>query len=267
MKKQNGITLATLVITIVVLLIISVVTILNSTDSLESTRLKGFYTKLEFVQKRVDNIAATNERYIDSNGNTVYLKEQGLSYDELTDTQKSNLQNILQIENLTTIPMTNFRYFTSEQLDSILDLSEIEYNVFIDFDNRIVIAENGITVNGTTYYMLKNSTYFVEENTQKNVGNIEGLNYTVIKYGDEYKITIAPTNTVGDLNNTGTLKYKKSINKYWITAKNLEIVVEKEVEYDIIYEDVNKNSVTKKIKVILTEESVPNVTEINEEEK
>ena len=76
MKKQNGITLATLVITIVVLLIISVVTILNSTDSLESTRLKGFYTKLEFVQKRVDNIAATNESYIDSNGNTVYLKEQ-----------------------------------------------------------------------------------------------------------------------------------------------------------------------------------------------
>ena len=52
--------------------------------------------------------------------------EKGLSYNELKDVQKANLQEILQKEKLTTIPTINFRYFTVSDLEKyckeVLDL-------------------------------------------------------------------------------------------------------------------------------------------------
>ena len=82
MKKNNnqndsGITLVVLIITIVIMLIIAGVSISTGTESLNSTRLNGFYMQLELVQKRVDDIATTNESYVDANGEIKYLKESG----------------------------------------------------------------------------------------------------------------------------------------------------------------------------------------------
>ena len=264
MKNQKGITLVALIITIAVLLIIAIISIGSGTDSLDNTRLQGFYAQLEIVQKRVDDIAATNESYINSYGETVYLKEQGITFENLDTTKQETLQKILIAEGMETkLDMTNFRYFTKAELENILDLSEIDYNMFIDFENRIVIAEEGITIKDQTYYMLENSTYLVEQDTNKNVGTIEGLEYNIIKYGDiGYKITITPTNSVGDLKIEGTLKYKKTTSKYWETSTKLEMVISQLGDYNIIYEDINKNSVTKTIRVGLNDENIPTVTEL-----
>lgn len=261
-KQDKGITLVALVITIVVMLIIAGVSVNIGTESLDATRLNGFYTKLEVVQKRVDDIASTNESYTDSKGNIVYLKEQGTAYESLSSTQQEILKNILQSEAAYLEPnISNFRYFTTNQLKNILDISEVEYNVFIDFDNRIIIAEDGIKVNGVTYHILKNKVYFPNENTDKNVGTIEQLSYSAIKYGENYKITVTPSNAVGDLNIEGTLKYKKATTKYWETSTNLEMVVNELTDYDIIYIDVNNNSLTKTINLSTNEDGELTVTE------
>ena len=66
--------------------------------------------------------------------------------------------------------------------------------MFINFENRIVVAEQGITLDGKTYYTLENTTYFVEH-IDKNAGEegkIEKLNYSVpIEYGEgKCKISI-----------------------------------------------------------------------------
>lgn len=263
MKGQKGITLIALVITIVVLLIIASISITSGTESIDKTRLQGFYTQLEIVQKRVDDIATTNENYIDSEGNAIYLKEQGTDYENLGEDQQNTLKAIIQSEGTDlNLRVENFRYFTSEQLNSILDLSDVEYNVFIDFNNRVVIAENGITANGVTYHMLKNSIYYAEQNTNKNVGTIESLNYTIVKYGDNYKITVIPSNSVGDLQIGGTLKYKKTTSKYWETSTNLEMIISQLADYNIIYEDINNNSISKTINVSVDENGKPIVTEI-----
>ena len=263
MKEQKGITLIALVITIVVLLIIASISISSGTESIDKTRLQGFYTQLEIVQKRADDIATTNETYIDSEGNTIYLKEQGTDYENLGGDQQNTLKAIIQSEGSDlNLNVENFRYFTSEQLNSILDLSDIEYNVFIDFRNRVVIAENGITANGATYHMLKNSIYYAEQNTNKNVGTIESLNYTIVKYGEGYKITVTPSKSVGDLKIEGTLKYKKTTSKYWETSTNLEIVINQLTDYNISYQDINNNNISKTINVSVDESGVPTVTEI-----
>ena len=263
MKEEKGITLVALVITIVVMLILAGISINYGTKSFDKTRLQGFYTQLEIVQKRVDDISTTNESYIDSDGNTIYLKQQGTAYENFGATRQETLKNIISYEggdlNLTA---SNFRYFTSEQLNSILDLSEIDYNVFIDFDNRIVIAENGITANGVNYYILKNSVYYAEQNANKNIGTIDSLSYEIVEYGDNYKITVTPSNSIGDLKIEGTLKYKKTTSKYWETSTNLEMIINGPADYNIVYKDINNNSLSKTITVSVDENGVPTVTEI-----
>lgn len=262
MKSEKGITLAVLIITIIVMVILASVSISIGTNSLDSTRLKGFYTQLEIIQKRVDDIATTNESYIDSNGNTVYLKEKGLSYNELKDVQKANLQKILQKEKLTTIPTTNFRYFIAENLEKYLDLSDMDYNVFIDFDNRIIIAEDGIKIGDTTYHVLKNATYFVQQDTEKNI--VQSLIYDATQYRTgKCKVIVTAINAAGDVLGGGYVKYKKTSTKYWEVSDNTEIIIEADVEYNIVYVDANKNSIEKTIKVeVDSGTGVATVTEI-----
>lgn len=249
MKSEKGITLVALIIIVAVLLIIASVSIYSGTESLDNVSLNGFYTKLEMVQKRVDDISATNESYIDASNNIIYIKDAG---QDLTEEQKTNLKNILDTSNISSTDIIdNFRYFTIQDLENILDLSEIDYNLFINFEERIIVAEEGITIGGTTYYLLENATYFVKEDITKNVGVIKSLVYgEPIKYtNDTYKVTIAPENTIGDLDGTGYIKYKKATSNYWDITNENYIIIEFDTEYNIIYTDLNKNSIERTIKL------------------
>ena len=268
MKNEKGITLAVLIITIILMVILASVSISIGTDSLDSTRLKGFYTQLEIIQKRVDDIATTNESYIDKSGNTIYLKKQGVAYAGLKDAQKTSLQDIINSEIITSetenlgVDATNFRYFTVDDLENILELSDIDYNVFIDFDNRIIIAEDGIKIGDTTYHVLKNTTYFVNQDTEKNV--VKSLGYTATQYRTgKCKVIVTAINVAGDAVGGGYVKYKKTSTKYWEVSDNTEIIVEADVEYNIVYVDANKNSIRKTIKVeVDSSTGVATVTEI-----
>ena len=238
--RENGITLVALIITVVVMLIIAGVAIYNGTESLNSTRLRGFYTQLEIVQKRVDDIAATNEKYVDKNGQEVNIKEKGQS---LTQNQKDSLIRILQVEEIPINDIEKFKYFRVQDIIDILDLREIEYDLFINFDDRIIIAEEGITIEDKTYYALKNTIYFVETDISKNNIEVGKLKYTTpIKYiKDSYKVTIIPDNIIGDLKGSEYVKYKNTNTKYWETSYNNEIIIQKDVEYNIKYCYSNKS--------------------------
>lgn len=250
MKNQSGITLVGLIITVAVLLIIASISVYNGIDSVNSVRLNGFYTQLEIVQEKVDDIASTNESYVDQDDNVIYIKEAG---QDLSEEQKNKLRNILDANNINSSDIIdNFRYFTTQDIESILDLREITYNLFINFENKIIVAEEGITIEDTTYYMLKNAKKFVETNSNKNVGNIAELGYSnPIKYGEKtYKVIVTPSNKVGDLEeNDGYIKYKKTTSKYWETTTNLEIILEFGRAYDIIYTDLNNNTIQETIQI------------------
>jgi len=274
-KKINnkGITLIALIITIVVMLIIIGVTVNTSLNALNKTKLRGFYTQLEYVQKRIDDIASTNESYINSNGNKVYLKEQGTV---LKSAQKTNLQNILNTEGMGLgLSVSTFRYFTKEQLESVLGLSDIDYDVFVDFNSRTVIAEDGIKIGGKTYHILKNSVYFVDSNFSSDKEKVAKLEFDITTYGRDYysSIMINTDNTMNTTNTMvligednyrilvtayngnnrklegGILKYKKTTNKYWETATNMEITISDLGEYNIEYQDNNKKKISAVIKI------------------
>lgn len=247
MKNEKGITLMALIIMVAVLLIIASVSIYTGTESLDNVSLNGFYMKLEIVQERVDDISTTNECYFDGNNN-IYIKDAG---QDLTIDQTNKLQNILEQNEFSYVNTENFRYFTIQDVKNILDLEEINYNLFINFEKRIVVAEDGITIGDITYYMLENTKYFLETDTSKNVGDILSIVYgEPIKYtNDTYKLTIAPGNTIGDLDETGYIKYKKTTSKYWDITNDGYIIMEIDKEYDVIFIDLNNNSIEKTIKI------------------
>lgn len=192
-KDENAVTLMVLVITIIVLVIIASISINAGQTSLESTRLRNFYLKLEIVQKRIDNVATKNEKYIDANGNEVVLKETG---SKLTEEQKNFLLNTVGIEDV-----SNFKYFTEEDLKQYFDLTDIGHNVFIDFENRMIVSEDAVFAKGKEHYLLENDTYFVgDSNVNKNVGVIKGFQVTGEKYGTQkYKITVSNLSNIGDI--------------------------------------------------------------------
>lgn len=244
-KNETGITIVALVIIIAVMLIIAGVSIYNGIDAVNDTLLNGFYTQLEIVQERVDDITTTNESYIDENNKFINIKQAGQS---LTAEQRNKLQNILSQKQISNGNISDFRYFTIRDVKNILDLEEIDYNLFINFENRIVVAEEGITIEGTTYYMLEDTKYVVESNPLKNVGEdgkIKKLKYSdPIQYGEgKYKINVEPEDTIGDLGKTGYIKYKKTTSKYWDITNENYIIIEFDTEYDITFIDLNNNSI------------------------
>lgn len=261
-SNERGVTLIALIITIIIMIIIIGLSVDIGMDSLDSTRLQAFYMQLETIQKRADDIAITNEGYYIKNadGTRTYIDLKTSGGSALTSSQKSILQGILSSEGVGISP-SEFRYFTVANLDEQLELKQMEYNVFIHFDSRTVIAENGITINGKTYYMLENDMYYAEQDTSKNQGTIE-LTYDPTIYGkNKYKITVTP-NTVGDLTKNGTLKYKKTTTKYWETANGLEIIISDLTDYDILYVDSNNNRASEIIRVYL-EKGTPKITVYN----
>lgn len=249
MRNEKGITLVALIITVAVMLILASVAVYNGTESVNNTLLNGFYTQLKIVQERVDDISTTNESYINEDDTEIYIKEAGKN---LTETQISNLEQILLAQGLPTDYISeSYRYFTIQDIKDILDLDEIDYNLFINFENRIIIAEEGITIDNTTYYTLKDTKYFVEENSSKNEGKINSLIYgTPTQYtADTYKLSIEPENTIGDLDKTGYIKYKKTTSNYWDITNDKYIIIKLETEYNIVYTDLNQNKIEKKIKI------------------
>lgn len=259
MKQEKGITLIALMVTIIVMIIIASIAIKTGLDSLDETELQGFYTQLDIVQKKVDEIVISNENY-------------NLLGIELTSTQKSNLQNILNTK-LSSLDLnsSSFRYFTVEKLKDELGLSNINYAVFIHFESRTIVAEEGITIKGITYYISNNTTYYVD--STENKGKVKTLEFKIISpYGKEYyyttdnkyntitkeekkyKIIVTPKNTNDDEITGGILKYKKATSNHWEIAEGLEFIITElsPIKYNVQYEDNDRNVITVTIRPTAT---------------
>ena len=198
LKGNNGITIVSLIITIIVMLILATVTINVGIGEIQESRRISFVSYMQTIQTKVDFIAEYEDY-------TNYGTELG-------DKNKQLLQEILNSENetfLTTLDSTNLRYlryFNSSNIASDLEIENIDDEIIVDFNTREVISLTGIEYENQMYYtqyylpggqVIK---YHTEEIPREvNFGdisyNIDGLNAT---------FTIA---NIGITN--GTLSYGK----------------------------------------------------------
>lgn len=264
--SDKGITLIALIVTISVMIIIISISVYTGKDTLDNTRLQEFYTELGIIQKRVDDIVTTNEEYVDYYGISKPLKNLGTTkvLGEMLniDSVREDLKEVFGY--YVDLPLVEFKYFKASELEEFFDLKNMKYNVYVHFETRTIVSEQGVSVNGTTYHVLKNQLYFPNQNNEKN--KTEDLEYTASGYGTKYRIKVTPI-TTGDLIANGTLQYKKSTSKYWETVDGLDIIVSELTKYDIKYTDNNKHTISETIKVSLNSEGKPSIEIIKDNNK
>lgn len=235
MKNQKGITLITLVITIVVMIIIAGVATYSGIESLGSAKATAFIQELEMIQAKV---------------NVIYEKRKTNSeekeyYDKLgQDITVINEETLSQV--LGESSKEGFRYFSKKDLSSI-DLDDIKQNVIINYDTCEVVSITGIEIDGVKYYKLKDLPNYNWYNVEHVNKNTEAKDFIVeqTKLSDSYRITIKDTN--GNDIKSGNVSYKLHSDENWLlNGNNMSFIVNEQGIYDIKYTDTTGNETIKK---------------------
>ena len=137
MEKNKGITLITLIMTVIILLIIAGLSINYGINTYKSSKVMKFETYMKILQKKVD-----------------IMIEEGIDYTTvgtaLTNGQKDRLQAIMPTID-TSEPQ--LRYFSSDNIEEVFDVPEVYDEIVINFANRDVISLNGVDKDGVMHYV------------------------------------------------------------------------------------------------------------------
>ena len=146
LKYEKGITLSTLIITVIVLTILASVTVTVTMTGLDESKKYNFISQLELVEQKMLIINKEIEL-----GTTVY-DNIGIPYNNLDTTLKEKVANILNKNGIT--EYSKYTYLSISDLEKI-GLKNIEQNVIISYGNSEVYSCDGIKIDGTMYYSIE----------------------------------------------------------------------------------------------------------------
>lgn len=224
MKKTNekGITLITLVITVIILLILASVGITSGKQTIDMAKYNQFKSELTTIQTKInefdpkDNIG---QQLSSSQEAILNIKEvSDIIYKGKTEEEKTQIKN-------------GFTYVNSYTMQNQLGLEGINRDYLINTKYRYVISCEGIEYNGTTYYMINqidNGLYNVNYNNKNSETGSFELNSQ--KIGNQWKITVSNIQHDGYVSNW-QVKYKLAGDETWKSTENLEFYVSETGHY------------------------------------
>lgn len=235
MKNENGITIITLVVTIVIMLILAGVVTNSGMQSVKTAQKTAFISEMEMIQAKVNTIYeerkqnSENIEYYNNIGRDISTVDNDKVTIALGDSDK-----------------TGFRYFSKSDLKQI-SLDNISQEVLINYDTREVVSLNGIEIDGVIYYKLKDIPNYVGYNVDYTNKNTEAPTFTVeqTKLEDNsYKFTVKDIVYNGNVQG-GTVSYKLHSDTNWtLNGDNLNFTVTTPGLYDIRFTDKAGNSTT-----------------------
>ena len=137
-KNNKGITMITLVITIIVLIIISSIAINNGYQSSIQARFYNAISEMKAMQTKVNTIY---EDYINSTDDVKKEIESGknaaaqVAYDDV-------IKNNITGENVGDIQ--DYRYYSKDYIKNDLDTDGIDYDFIVNIKTRTVILIDGV---------------------------------------------------------------------------------------------------------------------------
>ena len=228
-KDNKGITLITLVVTIIIMLILTSVTIYTGIDTYKSTQVNKFVTQMQLLQAKIDDLVETKTME--------ELNNIGLS--AVTTSQETNaIVTAFKQDEITTSDANKYKVFTKENVLEILDVEDVDSNIIVNFETREIVSTTGIEYEGKTYYtqyMLPGGQTIINNSNEDSSRDLVGFNTG--NGSDIYNtlnISIDGLNATVTISNiqitNATLKYKKTDSDYWTTITNY---TEKEIEYNV----------------------------------
>lgn len=147
MKNNRGITLIAMIVTVIILGIIAGTIVMVTTSTYEGSNIIQFDSYMKTIQKKVDLILEEGTDYMQM-GKTLGSEE------------KSKLQTILDLDTQNLIETNNvnnskLRYFDSNDIYNFFELSDINDEIVVNFENREIISLKGIEKNETMHYVIK----------------------------------------------------------------------------------------------------------------
>lgn len=244
MKKEKGITLTSLVITIIILLIIASISVFSGTHTIKYAKWNKAKSEMETVQTQVNawheeykNLSDTEkEKYIDSIGTSagspINVKDED-SYNNALEKTKNNVAEIDESN------ISDYRLLSEYYLKKNLGLNG-SYEFLVNIKTRDVVLLSGLEYEGNMYYTTKDF----------NIYNTESADVTGIKFdleqGNGNEIIISNVKLIDSNSNESNIskfkvQYKMNDAEYFtdVTANLTKYTEEKENEDGI------KNEITK----------------------
>ena len=226
MKKTNekGITIITLVITIIILLILASIGVNSGKGTIELAKYDKLKNELTIIQTKVNDLNQENKTEIGQKISTAQKSilnidtVSNIIYSGRTEAEKAEIEN-------------GFRYCSSNYIEKQFELDGIERDYLINVEYRYVVSCEGLEYKGTVYYMIdqmESGLYNVAyHNKNSNIGSFD---VSAEKVGEKYKISVSNIQHEGYVSNW-QVKYKLSTEENWKTSNKLEFEVEKAGTY------------------------------------
>mgnify|MGYP000298449198 CR=1 FL=1 len=246
---DKGITLISLVTTIVILLILASIATYSGIGVIKQTQFTKFSTQLKMMQTQVNELY---DKY--SNNQTIEVAGKKYTGTEIANIGKeiSTLSQKTKVFNASASGITDstgYKYYDKDTIKAlnIEGLDEEEY--FVNVSKRSVISYDGMEYEGKTYYtidQLPDGLYNVDYKVNTGKPTFD-VNYEKTE-NNKYKITISNINYDGNIDKW-QVKYQKEGQDYWGTSEDYSIIVAEEGKYKIYIENGNIKSDEKEILV------------------
>lgn len=240
-KEAKGITLISLVITIIILLILASVATYSGISVIKHSKLVAFTTELKIMQTQVNELYEKWRNEEEVNGKNVLELGQEIS--------SSDAQAQKALSGAELADSTGYRYYNQATIKE-LNIEGVDGEFLINIEKRSVVSYSGITYEGETYYTLKqvpDGLYNVDYEANSGVPTFDATIKRVA--GENWKITISNIQYNGNIEKW-EVKYKKKDEEYWSTQYNLEFIVNNSGPYDILIQNGSVASAEKTVEGI-----------------
>ena len=232
MKKSKnigemGITLMSLVITIIVLVILASIGISSGISTVEEAKLDKFNYEMRLMKIAVDDWYESWK-----NGNTTIL-DRGSSINGNAQAQKVFTQDESGIEYDQTVE-DNYRYY-DKNLIKELGIEGIEQDYFVSVKDRMVVSYEGLEYKGERYYIIDQlpgvDLYNVKDAKKEGTPSFSAKS-NIDEAGNK---TIEIYNIQHSNNDIKkwTVEYKLKDESTWKSSKNLSFKVQKRGIYEV----------------------------------
>lgn len=155
LKNNKGITIYSLVITVIVLVIIAGTATYTAMDVYQDAKKEAFIQELQMVQNAVNNeyskIEAGNYECLEWGEHIVVGGEN----EDEAKTVISKAKNVAKDEIDWSLEEYKFTYFNKSMLQNIEELKDIKQEILINFLTHDVISFKGLRISGEEYYSLE----------------------------------------------------------------------------------------------------------------
>lgn len=223
MKNKKGITLISLVITVIVLSILASIATYSGVSVIQSAKLTTFTTELKIMQTQINNIYEENKTAEIGTEITGDIQTQAnLVFDELAKD--------------TTVGITTsdgYRYWSKELIKQ-LGIEGIEQDFFVNLEKRSVVSYQGLEYEGKRYYTLSqlpNGLYNVEYEEPSVSKPTFDVNVENIGT-DKWRVTISNIDYKGYIDKW-EVQYQLPNKEYWTTTQDMIFIVYQSGTYKI----------------------------------